>query len=254
MRSNIRYILITATRDRLFFGLCAGIVLAGLVARTLGSTALLEPQQMALTVAAGSIRMMVMVGLMIFACFHVRQAFSTREIDVLLSRPISRTQLVLSYWSGFALVALLLSVPAVLMMWVLGPMSHQGLVAWSASLLLEGWLVVALALFASFTLKSAVSSLLLSLGFYVLSRMVGFFVATAKSGMLFGDAALNGLFRTIMNGVSVGVPRLDFFGQSDWLIYGADMAKDVQWFVLQAAVFVPLLVLATMIDFKRRQF
>jgi hypothetical protein len=38
-----------------------------------------------------------------------------REIDVLLSRPISRTSLVMSYWLGFAMVATLLVVPTLVL-------------------------------------------------------------------------------------------------------------------------------------------
>src|SRR5688572_3022179 len=108
MLSNIRYVLLTATRDRLFFGLLLGILVAAYISSVLGSTAMLEPAQMTLSFTAASARVIIMIGLIVFIGFHMRNAFDAREIDVLLSRPISRTTLVLSYWLGFITVATLL--------------------------------------------------------------------------------------------------------------------------------------------------
>lgn len=254
MFTNIRYIFLTAIRDKLFAGLLLALILAALIASAMGNTALLEPEQMTLTLAAASLRSILVVGLIVFVCFHLRTAFQSREIDVLLSRPITRSNLVFSYWLGFALLALLLWLPAVgIVAWDAIDFK-QGFVMWSLSLLLELWLVVAIALFAGFTLKSAVSSVLASLGFYVLSRMIGFFVATAKSGVLFSDALINEGFRFAIRGVSIVIPRLDFFGKSEWLIYGIPKMDDVWLFILQASIFIPLLIVAAIIDFKRKEF
>lgn len=253
MLTNIRYILMTATRDKLFAALFLGVLFSAYVSSVMGNTAMLETQQMTLAFSAASSRVILMVGLIVFTCFHVRAAFETREIDVLLSRPISRNSVVLSYWLGFAVVATLLLLPIFVIICILGIMNIDGYVLWAASLLLESWLVVSLALFAAFTLKSATSSVLACLGFYTLSRMIGFFTATAKSGILFGDAQVNQFFRWVIQLISTILPRLDFFGKSQWLIYGIH-AHEAWLYLAQAAIFVPLLLAATIIDFKRKQF
>lgn len=254
MLTTIRYILITATRDRLFLGLFAGIVFSTLVASTIGSTAMLEPQQMTLSLSAAAARIILMVGLIVFVCFHLRAAFLSREIDVLLSRPMSRAHLVLSYWFGFACVATILVIPTCAMLYWVGLLDRDGFVVWSLSLLLESWLVVALSLFAGFALRSAVSAVLTCLGFYVLSRMIGFFVATAKSGMSADKGEWVKLFRQSMEYLPVAVPRLDFFGKSEWLIYGVKEPVETLLFTGQAAIFIPLLITAAIVDFRRRQF
>lgn len=254
MLTNIRYILITAIRDRLFIGLLAAMILAALVSSAMGYTALLEQEQMTLTLSAASIRMILAVGVIVFVCFHVRQAFETKEIDVLLSRPISRPNLVLSYWLGFALIVVILSVLAAGMLYALGIITWTGYFVWSASLLAELWLVVAISLFAAFTLTSAVSSVLASLGFYVLSRMVGFFVATAKNGVLFSDHHINSALEFIIDVISFIIPRLDFFGKSQWLIYGIEADPNYFLFLIQSVIIIPLLLLFTILDFKRKQF
>lgn len=252
MLTNIRYILITALRDWLFSGLLIAILVATAISATLGSTAFIEEQEMTLSFASESARIILMTGLIVFVCFHIRSAFDTKEIDVILSRPISRSNLIISYWLGFSLVGLLLVVPVLLIIDFIGVNNYTGFIGWGASLLLEMSLVVALALFAAFTMRSAVSSVLGCMGFYVLSRMMAFFVFTSNAGM-FNDPKFIGL-KWALQAISTVLPRLDFFGKSEWLIYGFNSSQDWQVYVAQAVIFVPILLVATMIDFRRKQF
>lgn len=254
MFSNIRYVLLTATRDRLFFGLLITVLVAAYISSVLGSTALLEPEQMTMTFTAASARVIVMIGLIVFIGFHMRNAFDAREIDVLLSRPISRTSLVLSYWLGFAVVASLLVIPTVILVAAMGLLNQTGYALWSLSLLLESWLVVSITLFAALTIRSGVGTVLSSLAIYTLSRMMGFFVATTEARHLFETVEINTGARWLMTVISLIVPRLDFFTKSNWLIYGPKSYDDLWFFLIQSAVFIPLLLAAAVIDFKRKQF
>ncbi len=254
MFSNIRYVLLTATRDRLFFGLLIAVLAAAYVSSVLGSTALLEPEQMTLSFTAASARVIIMVGLIVFIGFHMKNAFEAREIDVLLSRPISRTSLVLSYWLGFAVVAALLVIPTVALVALLGIINQTGFLLWSVSLMLEALLVISLALFTALTLRSGVATVLASLAMYTLSRMMGFFLITTKAGMLFQANEVNIGAKWLLAGVSAIVPRLDFYAKSQWLIYGPKSYEDLTLFLAQSAIFIPLLVAASVIDFKRKQF
>lgn len=254
MITNIRYILLTALRDWLFGALMLGVLACGMIAHLLGSTALVETQEMTLSYTTASSRIVLVTGLFIFACFHVRNAFETREIDMFLSRPITRASLVFSYWLGFAVVSTLLVLPTLGFVALQGLMSKEGFLLWSLSLLMECWLAVAVALFASFTLRSAVTSVLASMGFYVLGRMMGFFMIMLKSSFLFEQQWLNTMLTGSLKAISVIVPRLDFFAKSEWLIYGVTKMDEFAFGLTQAAIYIPLMVFATIIDFRRRQF
>ena len=254
MLTTIRYVLLTALRDKLFIGLLIGIGFATYIASVLGGTSMVETQEMTISLTAGASRMILMVGLIVFVCFHLRHAFDTKEIDVFLSRPISRRSLVLAYWLGFAVVALLLVLPILALLGWLGVPNKEGFGLWSASLALESMLVVALALFASFTLRSGVTSMLASLGLYTLMRMMGFFVATSHSTMINQGKTINQIMRWALEGISIIIPRLDLYGDAQWLIYGGDGTHALAVLLLQVVVFTPLLLVATMIDLQRRQF
>lgn len=252
MLTNIRYILITALRDWLFMGLLVGVLLATAISATLGGTAFLEEKEMTITFAAASSRIILMIGLVVFVCFHIRNAFDTKEIDVILSRPISRANLVIAYWLGFSFVSLLLTIPVIAIIALIQPVDWIGFAGWALSLLFETFLVVAMALFSAFTLRSAVTSVLACMGFYVLSRMMAFFVITVQSPMFNSYKFLP--LKYALEIIATIVPRLDFFAKTEWLSYGFTTNSEWIMFPAQLAVFVPLLLLAAIIDFRRKQF
>jgi hypothetical protein len=254
MFTNIRYILLTALRDLLFTGLLIGVVIATWLSHVLGSLAMVETREMALSFAGGSCRVILVLGMIIFVCFHIRQAFETRELDVFLSRPISRASLVFSYWLGFAYVALLLVLPTLAFIVALGIINVPGFYAWGLTILLENWLMITVALFASFTLRSATSATLISIGIYVLSRMMTFFLMTASSGFSLGMPFIKKFLVMLLNAVSVIVPRLDLFGKTEWTIYGVTHPHELTLVVIQSLIFIPLLLCATILDFRKKEF
>ena len=93
-----------------------------------------------------------------------------------------------------------------------------------------------------------------SMGFYVLARMMGFFIATTNGGFLFDANWVNVILTKALQLVSVIMPRMDFFSKSGWLLYGMKDGTDFKLFTLQAVIFIPLLIYATIADFRRKQF
>jgi hypothetical protein len=254
MLTTIRYIMLTASRDMLFIGVMLGMLLTTALSALLGSTAMLEGNAMTLSFAASSARITLVLGIAVFVCFHLRQSFENKEIDVLLSRPVSRPAIMLAYWLGFSLVASLLVVAAMLILSFLKGYQLEGFFLWSLTLLLEGWLLVALSLFAGFTLRSAVSSVLVTLGFYVLGRMMAFFLLTLDNPVAFIHIELSPWLKGLMAGLAMIIPRLDLFAQSEWLVYGIQHPQEIHLILWQVACFVPLLLLAAIIDFLRKEF
>jgi ABC-type transport system involved in multi-copper enzyme maturation permease subunit len=197
---------------------------------------------------------MLVVGLIIFACFHVRHSFESREIDVFLSRPITRGNLVISYWIGFANVAFFHVLATVILLGIQGFSDWSGFLLWSISLLFECWIAVAIALFAAFTLRSAVVAILTSVGLYILGRVIVYFILTAKAGFMFDNQIVNYILLYAIKGTSVIMPRLDFFAKDEWLVSGMVNLQELWLVIIQTAIFVPLLICATIADFRRKQF
>src|ERR1700742_5060040 len=109
MSATIHWVFLTALRDRLFGGVFVMLALAIGVSMVLGTSALIEKMEMAVSFAAGAGRLILVLGLTIFIAFHVQRMFETREVEAVLSRAISRIRFVFAYWLGFAMLALLMS-------------------------------------------------------------------------------------------------------------------------------------------------
>lgn len=253
MLTTIKYILLTALRDRLFIGLFLAIFVAFGLSVFLGNTALVEEDGAIDAYIGGSSRLILAIGLIVFVCFHVRTAFDNKEIELLLSRPISRRSFVIAYWMGFALVATILIICLVIAMFLILNVTTYGLFYWATGLLMEAYLFIAFALFASLILRSAVSSVLLCFGFYVMCRMMGFFLYIVDQPHLF-KGIFGDVIEKILIVVSAILPRLDLYADSKWLIYNAVNDTSHFWFISQTLIYVPFLLIMAVIDFKRKQF
>lgn len=260
METTIRYIFLTAIRDWLFIGLSIGILLAVGIAFFLGGTALVEQGHMVIVYTSGAARVILSIGLIVFVCFHVRRSFDNREVEVILTRPISRSAFVFSYWAGFAMLAILVTVPLSILMFLILDVNFMGLLFWTLSLIFEVILVIAFALACSLILQSAVSAVMVSFAFYFISRMMGFFVAIIDKPAVIRELSWGWVMENILTVSSIVLPRLDLFGKSKWLVYGIKSEVNIWFwdflpvFFAQTMIFIPLLLFMAIYDFKRRQF
>ncbi len=252
MLTTTRYILLTAIRDRLFIALFAAIFLSFGISVFMGGTAVSEQNQMIISYTAGSSRLIMVIGFIVFVCFHVRRAFDNREIELILSRPISRHAFIFSYWLGFAALTALIVLPVAMVIGFLARLQISGTLYFAASLLCESFIIVAFALFISLILKSAVGAVLACFGFYFLSRMMGFFLVLIENSH-YAAVSLNGLLDKLLYALSIFAPRLDQFAQSKWLVYGPEGAH-LHFFLLQTLAYIPFLLLLTIADFRNKQF
>lgn len=250
MRPTLKFVFLTALRDRLFMALFGLIGIALAVSLYMGGVALTEKSETAVVFAAGAVRVLLVFGVVVFAAFHLQRLFESREIEALLSRAISREKFVLAYWAGLAVTALLLLVPVALVL-TLFSADRAGALLWSGSVLAELAIVLAFTVFAGITLERALSAIFATVGFYALSRMMSFFLAISDHA---GGAGANPVADPVITAISVLMPRLDLMGQTRWLAYGAEPSDPVLLLAVQALVFVPLLLAAAMFDLRRKFF
>jgi ABC-type transport system involved in multi-copper enzyme maturation permease subunit len=255
MYSILKYILLTAVRDKLYVGLFIILLAAFGISSALGDSSLVESSQATIVYIAASSRMIFAVGMILFVCFYVRRSFENREVEFILSKSISRHNFIFAYLIGFILVALLIILPLTLLLLLLKT-NKIGLFYWSLSLTFESLIIITFSLLAALILRSAVSSVLASLGFYVLSRMMGFFVLSIKIPQDASDfASTTRVMHVILKALSVIFPRLDLYCNSEWLIYGVSTDLTSVYIILaQSLIYIPLMMFMAFYDFNRKQF
>ena len=248
----VRYVIKAATRDRLMLSLLCSFIVAASLAVFMGSSAVAEKNVFALVFMAAGLRLAGVVGLVLFVVFFVRRSFDARDVEFLLSRPVTRVQFLLSFAAGFWVLALVTAIVQGLAMGLITPgFMTAGSLLWVASIAVENIIIVSTALFFSLILTSAATSAMATLGFYVLARMMGEILGVLAAG---GIGAWMVIPANVMKMISMLVPRLDLMGQTTWLVYGPGGGIGYGFLIVQAVFFTALILTAALIDLARRKF
>lgn len=254
----IKYILMAAMRDRLVWGIAALFLCMTCLAFFSASVAIVEQGQFVVTYMAGGLRVIALLGLILFTIFFVRRSFDSRDVEFLLTRPVSRSVFVVSHVLAFSLLAI--GAGAMIALLVGAVASQYASLAsfglWAFGVTFELMIVVATAFFFSMVLGSPVSAGLATFGFYILARLMGqvlsiFHHAAHPDSM---SDYLNLGAGYIAQVIAVVVPRLDLMAQTSWLIYGGGALTDWMLIVAQGLVFIILITVAAIIDLRRKQF
>ncbi len=254
MHVLVSYIIKAAVRDRLFL---AFIVLLSLIASMsffFASASFAEKMSFATVFTASSLRLAGVFMLIIFTTFFIRRSYDSKDIEFLLARPVSRVMFYLSYSLALSLLALFITLfqglaLCLVMYKALGP----EILYWFFTLLLENIVVVNCALFFSMIVSSTAISSLASVGFYVLSRLLGQIFGIIDSDLTRNPVVI--FLQGVMEVISVAMPRLDLAGQSVWLVHGVSTPGTViLQLTLQIVGFTVLITLAGMFDLQRKQF
>ena len=253
MTSILKYILLSAIRDRLYIGLFISLAASFCLSIFLGSTAIVEQQQMTAAYVAGSSRIILVVGFILFVCLNISRAFENKEVEFILSKGISREKFVLSYLLGFFIAAFLIFIPLAIAILFITKANLFGLTIWLSTLLLEALLVISFCLLTSLILKNSFSAIMASFGFYIISRLMGTFVMAINIPETIVQLQ-NSVLKSSLKLLSAIFPRLDLFAQTSWLNYGISDYSILKIIFIQSLIFIPLLIFMSFHDFKKKQF
>lgn len=249
----VLYVLMAAIRDKLVVALMAAMLVSVSLSIFVGSSAITEKGYFALVFAGNGLRLSGVFGLILFVIFFIRRSFESKDIELLLSRPVSRVQFLLSYCGALSLIAVLMGIVQGLCLLILGAsISSQGHILWIVSLIAENIIMVNVALFFAMVLSSAAGAAMATAGFYVLARMMGQLLGIIDAHIQ--NIKVLHFIEYIMQAISAVMPRLDLMAQSSWLVYGNDNQIGLVYVLAQALIFTSLVVLGALIDLIRRQF
>lgn len=252
MAAIAQYIFLTCLRARLLLGVAAMLAVAFGLAVFIGNTALVEENETARALAAGSMRLVMATGVTILICFHIQHITHSRELAVLAARPLARWRLVLGCFVSYAAISATLAILCGAAIASLGFHNVAGYLNWQLGFVLESIIIASVALMFGLILSNAVSACLASMSFYLLARMIILFVATAESPMSKNHGYIDVAVYYAIKAISLLMPRLDMFAESSSLIYGSAESSAAH-LLLQAAIYVPMLLIIAVLDFERKE-
>lgn len=255
MKNSIsKYAFITSIRDSLYVGVFVILLFTIGIAYFLGNTAIVEKHEMIISYIAASTRLIAQIGMILFVSFHIKRMFDNKEIDFIISRPISRTSFILWYWVSLIFIASIIIIPIGLFISIIATVNTKGLFYWTLSVFCESIIMIAFTLLASLFLESVVIAVMASCCFYIVSRMMGFFIALDNTNLLLDGSLLNTVLYYILQCIAVIMPRLDLFGKSEWLLYGIQNNKEFLLYQVQSLIYIPLLLFISFFDISRKEF
>lgn len=260
MWAIIEYIILTASRDKLFIGILLLVLSAIGLGSFIGNSSVVEQVQSVTAIVGGTAAYLIILGLTVFACFHIKRSFENKEIELFLTKPITRSKFILSYFIGMSVVAALIVVPLLITMLALQNIGflygHKiDYTYWCLSLYMECLIVIMFAIFAALLLKSAVISVLATLGFYIFAKITGLFFILLNNPIASGfNNPISLGSKKLLHFICLLFPRLDLFSQTEWLIYGFTGIELLIRLLASTLVFLTLTILCAIYDFKKYEF
>jgi len=201
---------------------------------------------------AASVRLACVFIAAIYVLVSVTREFNDKGLDVLLALDLPRSHYILGKLGGFLAIAVLIATVAALPL--AGLAALPAVLQWAASLAAELAIVVAFALFCVVTFSQLTTAASFVFAFYVLGRALTAIRLMSAHPLSGADTLSHQVIQFMVDALALVMPALDAWTQTAWLVN-----QQASWFTLfelagQSALYVALLVSATMFDFYRRNF
>jgi ABC-type Na+ efflux pump permease subunit len=244
-----RLALLEARRGGLPWLAAASVAAAFGLAAFLSQVALTEGRLLQVAVVAALLRAFAVFLVALQVSASVIREREDKGLELMLSLPLTRASHYLGRLAGFgamaAVLALVFALP--LLAWA----SPATVALWAVSLMLEGTLVAAAALFFAMTLVQPVPAIAATIGLYLLARSMAAIQAIA-AGPLVEPSLAGRAARFCVDAVALLLPRLDTVTRTEWLLYGSPGMAAYGAAVGALAVYIALLAAAGLFDFYRR--
>lgn len=253
MQNIIKFIILNSIRDKIYLSIFLSLVITFSFSIFFGNSALVEQHQTNIVYIAAASRNIIIFGIILFVCLTISKNFENKEFEFIISKAISREKFILSYLVGFLLISLFIILSFLIMLFSVAKINLFGFFLWSLSMIFESIIMISFALLSTLILRSAFLSIIATLSFYLISRMMGFFVLAIELPENFSQAK-NNFLELILKIISIFFPRLDLFSQSSWLIYEIENFDKIKIILLQSAIYIPLLIFMSFHDFRKKEF
>ena len=241
----------------IFLGLLTSLAIG------LGQTMMVEQTEATITFFAAAARISLAFLILSFIAISLARDFETKEIELIFSKSISRSDLLFSLICSSIIVnivAVLLIIP---FHFILGTGFDTGLLLWCITLWLEVSLLGILAIFLGLTISHAAITILAGLGWYVLARLLGVFLDTLdynKDNTIISSLSnidnidFNFILNNLFYIITLITPRLDLFADSSWLVHSINDWNIISFASVQAITCVFILVIFSLYDLKQKSF
>ena len=242
-----RFTLLEARRNHLFGIAAAGAACLYAIGEFVGAISVTEARQIQSALTASLLRVASIALLSVFVITSALRELNDKSLELLLSLPRPRHWHFLGKFSGYAGLALALSLILGLPLFNHAPALPA--LCWLLSLACEQALVIAFSLLCLWTCANATMAFGMTAAFYLLCRGIETARLLSQSPALDGAAAP--VLRGLAEAIALLLPDLSAFTRNDWLVYETGLVN-LGPVLIQTAIYLPLLLSAGLLDFYRK--
>ena len=246
-----RYTLLEAVRSRLFVLLAVSLVGLFGLAEFIGELAITESRQIQATITASLLRIFSVAVICLFAITSILREWNDKSLQVILSLPLPRHGYLFGKLTGFAVLALSMSLLCSLPLFLYAPARY--VFCWLGSLFCEQLLMVSLSFVCVLTLPAVTLCFVTVMAFYLLARSMQAIRLLSDTPILAADTMAQNFMRSLADALALILPDLHEFTRSDWLVHGIE-AGQAQTVLMQTGLYLALLLSAGLFDLYRRNF
>ena len=245
------YTVLEAWRNRLLVIVLTTTALLFVLSVFARELAVTESTRLQTALLASALRLASVFFVGLYILNGLTREFNDKVVDLMLSLDLPRPAYLLGKYCGFALVAVGVAAIATIPLFLLAPPSR--VLFWGCSLGLELLIVAAVSVFCITTFKQLLSAAVFVTAFYLLGRSITA-IQLMSSANLVADGGLGQKGgEWLADGMAFLLPRLDAFTQTSWLIDGT-LPTAMGSALIQAILYVALLLAAAMFDLYRKNF
>jgi len=244
------YTVLEALRTRLLQVTAVVVLLVLAASCFVHEVALIENARMQAMAYAAIARVAAVFVTALYVIASIAREFNDKGLDAVLALDIPRWQYITGRYAGLvllaALIALLCSAP------LLAYAAPLTVLAWLVSLMLELCIIAALALFCVVTFSHLVPAMAFVAGFYALCRSITGLRLIGEHPTAGAESLVHQFLSGALGLVSLLIPPFDQWTRTAWLVTNPPSWGDFGPICMETAIYVALLLSATLIDFYRK--
>ena len=250
--SLFRY-LILGIINRRFLILIGVLYLIGLLlSQFIMELSIINSQSIAAGFLADFLRYSLVLLMLLMVTSNVAEDFEYRQIERILTMPISRWQYIAAQFLVAMLTALVLVLPGLIVFGFYA--SFETAAYWTVALWLEVLLVGLIGLLTILSLEKVPVAVFVSLSVYLLSKLSGLISRMLQESVYLSDGALSSRFaEAVFSGILHLLPGLESFAESDVYFQQLALTPLLMTQLLSVAVYDFLILSVCLIDFYRKE-
>lgn len=248
-----RYQLLGMINGRMILLLLAVYSVSFLGSRFVAELAIINSENIALSVLAEFLRYSLVLLLIISLSHQISQDYELSQFERLLAMPISRYQYILAQILLLIVFALIMVLPVFALMSLVGDASVA--FYWSMALYMEMILVGFFALLAIISLEKLPVAIIFSIALYLLAKAAPVInLILSQSSPIYEDEKGFQLAQWFFGVIQYVLPDAKVFAQNNIVFGGVSIAEPLLQQLISVLVYSCFILFIVLVDFYRKEF